>query len=101
MKTKRNLTREEALTELESKRSFAGNAEALEYLEKSIEAVKRMGRKPKPANKRRSIQTMVRFNADEFALVERATSNDDLEFAAAVRELALEAARARNAQNAG
>lgn len=91
----RKLTRAEALAELEGKRALAGNDAALEYLERSIESLKRAGRKPKPANKRRSIQTMVRFNAEEFALVEKATANDDLEFAAVVRALALEAARAR------
>lgn len=94
----RNLTRAEALAELEAKRPLAGNAEALELLERSIAALKRAGRKPKPAAKRRTIQTMVRFNAEELALVETATAPDELELAAAVRALALEAARARLAE---
>ena len=91
----RKLTRAEALAELEGKRLLAGNDAALEYLERSIESLKRAGRKPKPESERRSIRFSVCFNAAEYREVEAFVGSR--ETGEVLRNLVLEAIAQKNA----
>ncbi len=85
-----------------AKRFANADPEVIELLETETakwrslagERRKRAGRKPKPANKLRSHRLMVRLNDEELRII-GCVASDDVEFAAAVRELALEAASAR------
>lgn len=63
------------------------------------EKVRRVGRKPKPESQRRRNRAILRFTDSEFREILNAVDTER-ELAEVVRELALEAARARNAQNA-
>ncbi len=87
-------SQEDFVAGLEEDKEAAGNEETRRYFERAIDEVKRMGRKPKPAEKRRDRKCLARFNAEEFELISQAIGEEE-EFAAGLRELALEAARAR------
>ncbi len=79
----------------EAKQYAGGDETTLRAIDRDIATLKRMGRKPKPERKRRVHLIQARFNADELETIEAVRAAEDAEISVIVRELALEAAKAR------
>ena len=91
-----DVTPDDVARQFEEAKQYANGDEAtLRAIDRDIATLKRMGRKPKPERKRRVNLIQARFNADELEMIEAVRAVDDAEISVIVRELALEAARAR------
>lgn len=91
------VTPEAVAQQFENAKQYADGDEAtLRAIDRDIATLKQMGRKPE--RKRRVNSVQARFNADELENIEAVRAAEDAEISVIVRELALEAARARLGQ---
>lgn len=82
---------DKVIASLEEDKKLAGNDQMLRYIDRKIEeAERRWGRKPKSPRKRRDKVVHVRFNADEYEMLQKYQEADGDDMAVLVRELAVE-----------
>ena len=82
---------DKVIASLEEHKKLAGDEQMLRYIDRKIEeAERRWGRKPKSPRKRRDKVVHVRFNADEYEMLQKYQEADGDDMAVLVRELAVE-----------
>lgn len=82
---------DKVIASLEEDKKLAGDDQMLRYIDRKIEeAERRWGRKPKSPRKRRDKVVHVRFNADEYEMLQKYQEADGDDMAVLVRELAVE-----------